>query len=328
LVEYDWRHCSDLNLMLDSLKDCVSSRKVALFGCACCRRIWDLLIDEHSRTAVATRELHADKLATASELQHAWEGAYAASGILATRHNEERASLERSILRALGIKSQEQSAGPKNATQMPQSALLWMAWTLVVDLQPKERTDWLAKLNTTFETDAVFQERLAQLSTLQLRLESQEDLPLMAALETYYESRSCSFASSAVSRLAWAPETPEDTIDLMKAVSKYVADAASVPSRSMLTKSERIAQCSLLREVVGEPFQSSMMDRSQANWHDDMLFRTAQAIYENREFKALPHLADLLEVAGCHSKDILDHCRSNDPHVRGCWVIDLILGKQ
>jgi hypothetical protein len=51
-------------------------------------------------------------------------------------------------------------------------------------------------------------------------------------------------------------------------------------------------------------------------------------MYEGREFSAMPILADALQDAGCEHADILAHCR--DPqatHVRGCWVVDLVLGK-
>jgi hypothetical protein len=53
----------------------------------------------------------------------------------------------------------------------------------------------------------------------------------------------------------------------------------------------------------------------------------AQAIYDGRTFDQLPILADALEEAGCHNSDVLAHCRSEGPHVRGCWVVDLLLGK-
>ncbi len=39
------------------------------------------------------------------------------------------------------------------------------------------------------------------------------------------------------------------------------------------------------------------------------------------------HLADALQDAGCENADILTHCRGPGPHVRGCWVVDLVLGK-
>jgi hypothetical protein len=54
----------------------------------------------------------------------------------------------------------------------------------------------------------------------------------------------------------------------------------------------------------------------------------AQGIYDERAFERLPILADALEDAGCTDAAILVHCRGPGPHVRGCWVVDLILGKQ
>ena len=54
--------------------------------------------------------------------------------------------------------------------------------------------------------------------------------------------------------------------------------------------------------------------------------RLAESIYEERTFDDLPILGDALEEAGCTDPTILDHCRSGE-HVRGCWVVDLVLGK-
>jgi hypothetical protein len=56
--------------------------------------------------------------------------------------------------------------------------------------------------------------------------------------------------------------------------------------------------------------------------------KLAKAIYEERTFDRLPILADALEDAGCDNTDILAHCRSGGEHVRGCWVVDLLLGKK
>jgi hypothetical protein len=53
----------------------------------------------------------------------------------------------------------------------------------------------------------------------------------------------------------------------------------------------------------------------------------AQAIYDERAFDRMPILADALEEAGCPDQDFLGHCQSGGEHVRGCWVIDLLLGK-
>jgi hypothetical protein len=61
----------------------------------------------------------------------------------------------------------------------------------------------------------------------------------------------------------------------------------------------------------------------------------AQAAYDERHLPSghldnarLAVLSDALEEAGCTDADILAHLRSPGPHVRGCWALDLILGKQ
>ena len=63
-------------------------------------------------------------------------------------------------------------------------------------------------------------------------------------------------------------------------------------------------------------------------WNDHTVPRIAQAIYGERAFDRMPILADALEDAGCDNADILGHCRQPGPHVRGCWVVDLLLGKE
>jgi hypothetical protein len=54
----------------------------------------------------------------------------------------------------------------------------------------------------------------------------------------------------------------------------------------------------------------------------------SQAIYNNRAFERLPELADAFAEAGGRNPDFLSHCRGPGPHVRGCWVVDLVLGKE
>ncbi|MDY3561239.1 hypothetical protein R5W23_002514 [Gemmata sp. JC673] len=62
-------------------------------------------------------------------------------------------------------------------------------------------------------------------------------------------------------------------------------------------------------------------------WRTDTVRALAAQVYESRGFSAMPILADALQDAGCDSDDILNHCRGPGPHVRGCWVVDLVLGK-
>ncbi|MBL8795674.1 MAG: hypothetical protein JNM56_17345 [Planctomycetia bacterium] len=81
----------------------------------------------------------------------------------------------------------------------------------------------------------------------------------------------------------------------------------------------------LYRCVIGNPFRPLTF---APQWRTDNVLGLAQAIYEDRAFDRLPILADALEDAGCDSADLLNHCRGQGPHARGCFVVDLILGRE
>jgi hypothetical protein len=81
----------------------------------------------------------------------------------------------------------------------------------------------------------------------------------------------------------------------------------------------------LLREVVGNLFRPVPFD---PRWRTADALGLARAAYEDRAFDRLPLLADALMDAGCDADAILAHCRGPGPHVRGCWVVDLVLGKE
>jgi hypothetical protein len=85
--------------------------------------------------------------------------------------------------------------------------------------------------------------------------------------------------------------------------------------------------CRLLREVFGPlPFRPISIDPTWLTWHDGLLVSMAHRMYDSRDFGDMPVLADALEEAGCTNADILAHCRGLGEHVRGFWVIDLLLG--
>jgi hypothetical protein len=84
-------------------------------------------------------------------------------------------------------------------------------------------------------------------------------------------------------------------------------------------------QCAYVRDVCGNPYRRV---RFAAEWRTDAAVALAKVIYEDRDFEGMPLLGDALEDAGCVDVNILDHCRVPGPHIRGCWVVDLVLGKQ
>jgi hypothetical protein len=82
----------------------------------------------------------------------------------------------------------------------------------------------------------------------------------------------------------------------------------------------------LLLDIFGNPFRPMALSPS---WRTDTAVALARQMYESRDFAAMPILADALQDAGCDNEDILSHCRDEKQgHVRGCWVVDLVLGKE
>src|SRR5262249_31001665 len=95
------------------------------------------------------------------------------------------------------------------------------------------------------------------------------------------------------------------------------------------TGGECAAQAVLLRDILGNPFHPPRPPPAAVSaWNHRTLAYTPFAICVELASDRLSVLADALEEAGCLDTDILGHCRQEGKHVRGCWVVDLILGKK
>jgi hypothetical protein len=90
------------------------------------------------------------------------------------------------------------------------------------------------------------------------------------------------------------------------------------------TAAARAAQAALLRDILGDPFHGVCL---QPSWLTCAVVSQSHAIYDERAFERMPELADVLQQGGCTDATILGHCRGPVLHVRGCWVVDAILGK-
>lgn len=100
---------------------------------------------------------------------------------------------------------------------------------------------------------------------------------------------------------------------------------------SALASIDRVApgsilkQCAVLR-CLFNPFHPVSLEPS---WLTSDVLALARRIYDERDFDGMPILADALQDAGCANEDVLNHCRdANQVHVRGCWVVDLLLQKE
>jgi hypothetical protein len=108
---------------------------------------------------------------------------------------------------------------------------------------------------------------------------------------------------------------------LQAAIGVY--DAAAELSGS--PNKEYAAQAELIRDIFGNPFRPVSFS---PDWRTSTAVALAQQMYDSRDYSAMPILADALQDAGCDNADVLGHCRGPGPHVRGCWVVDLVLGKE
>jgi hypothetical protein len=108
-------------------------------------------------------------------------------------------------------------------------------------------------------------------------------------------------AQTAAEPRAWVNGRLDD--DILLAEQKVIAD--------------------LVRCIFGNPFHPVTVDPA---WL--IVTNKARIIYDERSFDQMPDLADALEAAGCTDEEVLAHCRQSGDHVRGCWVVDLLLGKE
>ncbi|OGZ69256.1 MAG: hypothetical protein A3D44_01030 [Candidatus Staskawiczbacteria bacterium RIFCSPHIGHO2_02_FULL_42_22] len=95
----------------------------------------------------------------------------------------------------------------------------------------------------------------------------------------------------------------------------------------LIRKAERLWHTNLVREIFGNPFRPIAIDSAWLGWNDAAVVRLANSIYNTPSLSGIPILADALEESGCTDTGILEHLRGPGPHFRGCWVLDLLLGK-
>jgi hypothetical protein len=113
-------------------------------------------------------------------------------------------------------------------------------------------------------------------------------------------------------------------------MAQHVAECATDADNG--TADEKPFQAHLLRDIFGNPFRPVSLDPTSLT---PTVLNLAQAAYDNRLLPSglldntrLAILADAIEAVGCQNADILSHLRGPGPHVRGCWPVDLILGKR
>src|SRR5579862_8133963 len=139
--------------------------------------------------------------------------------------------------------------------------------------------------------------------------------------------------AAAAAAYAASPARPEWTFGIAIYWFRTGAGTAAYASSIMVdgkwtsdgTDAEEAVQLKLVRDIFGNPFKPVTIAPA---WLTSTVVSLAQAIYDERAFDRMPVLADALEESGCTSQEMLEHCRGGGEHVRGCWLVDLVLGKE
>jgi len=142
------------------------------------------------------------------------------------------------------------------------------------------------------------------------------DIPLVRGVAKNCVGHAREAAERVIAAFEWCDFVRYPFSDVLGGGELVVED--SMPAR----------QCRLLRDLFGNPFRPVPLSPSWLAWNDGAIRKMAQTIYNDRAFDRLPILADALEDAGCDDVAILNHCREPGEHVRGCWLVDLVLGRE
>jgi hypothetical protein len=130
-------------------------------------------------------------------------------------------------------------------------------------------------------------------------------------------------AARNASRLATARENAPSRVAGVTLFASPWSSAMYASAHALEAGLDGQTQCGILGDLFGAPSDLAVAPA----WLTSTVVKLAEGMYESRDFAAMPILADALQDAGCDHADVLDHCRGDGPHVRGCWVVDLILGK-
>ncbi len=195
-------------------------------------------------------------------------------------------------------------------------------WQLMTDERTRRMVevverwaDGLASDEERAEAGAAAHQAWADTSTSSWGLDEADD----AAHRTLHAT------TTAGAELARGPDHYQPGMWASAVVGMVLIETARAVAPDYPNSPERLPQADLIRCLAGNPFRPTEFDPA---WRTATVMALAEAIYADRTWDLLPILADALEEAGCADPDVLAHCRGGGPHSRGCWVVDLLLGKE
>jgi hypothetical protein len=261
----------------DNRNERYDPERLRLFACACLRRLWDLLDDEH-RQVVELLEKHArlPRVGGLARVRQVYRDA-------ARRLAQEWVDLwdaswdVRWVLRGL--------ATDRHA---------YFAWHTMTGIAGPGRAELPRRLEVT-----------ARLRAASAVWRAAENKATTAAL-------ACTRASAAVAfREEW---------------ERARQGGQPFPERIARSNAEAAAQCVLFRDIYRRPSAPPLkVSKAVLAWRDGTVAKLARDIDRTQDWSRLPILADALEECGGAGPELIEHCRSAGPHVRGCWAVDVLL---
>ncbi len=131
--------------------------------------------------------------------------------------------------------------------------------------------------------------------------------------------------TSAATILIASPESSSTQVFEVLERREEEAVTKLLEQSNKMVRREEAEHCQILRDIFGNPFHHIAIDSS---WLTPAVKALAQSIYDERTFDQMTFLGEELVKSGCDNQEILGHCRGPGPHARGCWVVDLLLGRE
>lgn len=140
-----------------------------------------------------------------------------------------------------------------------------------------------------------------------------------AAAHAYQKSVGCKSGD----RIAMRAANPNTWAGFIEVAQLFVVTRSSGDWETARRQKGIVAD--LVRDVHEPPVEG---DFPTVGVKSPVAVSLAESMYQANDFAAMPKLGELLAEAGCHDRSVLAHCRGPGPHIRGCWVVDQVLGKR
>jgi hypothetical protein len=329
MTESEWLRAVAPDQMLQRTGERLSKRRWHLLACATVRRAWEAIPDGPFRETVDWVERHAGQLPDHPEVPSRFAALEAAGDAMLEAAREAQHAIVRPADPDADPESFDHAPGRRTNPAAPlfQAACTHAAASIDDAIQATETA--LRAVGALLQQEPGFalvdRIRLAVIEATRLRTAA--SIRASAALDLKVrgdETADRNTGKRVNLQYAAAIETAQKTSEQ---VSQKVADL-----EEQKEKAARKALGRFLHELLGNPFQPF---RFEPHWRTDTVVGLAQAVDADRTFDKMPILADALLDADCDEEAILRHCRGTEVHapegayhIRGCWVLDLILQRE